>query len=73
MQQAMIIINPASGKADARDYIRSAEEILQSTGYQVTIHETAGEGMPLRSACRHAAGAMIWWWPSAETAPFTRP
>lgn len=44
MQQAMIIINPASGKADARDYIRSAEEVLQSAGYQVKTHETAGEG-----------------------------
>jgi YegS/Rv2252/BmrU family lipid kinase len=44
MQQAMIIINPSSGKADARGYIRSTEEVLQNAGYQVTTYETAKEG-----------------------------
>lgn len=44
MQQAMIIINPSSGRAEARDYIGAAEEVLQSAGYQVTVCETAGEG-----------------------------
>ncbi|WP_405105293.1 YegS/Rv2252/BmrU family lipid kinase [Paenibacillus sp. FSL K6-1217] len=44
MQQAMIIMNPSSGKAEARDYIRAVEEVLQGAGYQVAVHETAGEG-----------------------------
>ncbi|MEK3790589.1 diacylglycerol kinase family protein [Paenibacillus sp. FSL R7-0204] len=44
MQQAMVIMNPSSGKAEARDYIRAAEEVLQGAGYQVTVQETAGEG-----------------------------
>ncbi|KAI7282656.1 hypothetical protein KC345_g3344 [Hortaea werneckii] len=37
-------MNPSSGKAEARDYIRAAEEVLQSAGYRVTVRETAGEG-----------------------------
>lgn len=44
MQQAMVIMNPSSGKAEARDYIRAAEEVLQGAGYQVTVQETAGQG-----------------------------
>lgn len=44
MKQAMIIMNPSSGKAEAREYIQAAEEVLQGAGYQVTVNETAGEG-----------------------------
>lgn len=44
MKQAMIIMNPSSGKAEAREYIQAAEEVLHGAGYQVAVNETAGEG-----------------------------
>ncbi|MNO13814.1 Diacylglycerol kinase [compost metagenome] len=44
MTLATIIINPSSGKEDALNYLRSAEELLQSQGYEVTVKETQKEG-----------------------------
>jgi len=43
MRQAMIIINPSSGKEEALEHIRNAEQVLIEQGYQVTIQETAKE------------------------------
>ena len=43
MRQAMIIINPSSGKEEALKHIRNAEQVLIEQGYQVTIQETAKE------------------------------
>lgn len=42
-QQAMIIVNPSSGKEEALAYVRNVEEILHSKGYGVTLKETAKE------------------------------
>ncbi|WP_375104343.1 diacylglycerol kinase family protein [Paenibacillus sp. RS8] len=43
MRQAMIIINPSSGKEEAGEYVRYAERVLADQGYLVTIKETAKE------------------------------
>ncbi|MBT2291417.1 YegS/Rv2252/BmrU family lipid kinase [Paenibacillus albidus] len=43
MQQAMIIINPSSGKEEALEYVRNVENILEGQGYAVTVMETAKE------------------------------
>lgn len=43
MKQAMIIINPSSGKEQALEYVKKAEDILSEQGYQVTVNETAKE------------------------------
>jgi diacylglycerol kinase (ATP) len=43
MQQAMIIINPSSGKEQALEHVRSVEEILRDKGYEVAVNETAKE------------------------------
>jgi YegS/Rv2252/BmrU family lipid kinase len=43
MRQAMIIINPSSGKEEALEHVRNAEQVLSEQGYQVTIMETAKE------------------------------
>lgn len=40
-QQAMIIINPSSGKEEASEYVRFAERVLSDEDYKVTIMETA--------------------------------
>jgi len=44
MKQAMIIINPSSGKEEALDHVRNAEEVLRGEGYGVTVNETEKEG-----------------------------
>lgn len=44
MTQAMIIVNPSSGKEEAPDYVSSTEELLRSQGYEVTVKETQKEG-----------------------------
>ncbi|MRN54009.1 diacylglycerol/lipid kinase family protein [Paenibacillus monticola] len=44
MKQAMIIINPTSGKEDAPQHVRNVEEVLHDAGYNVTVKETAKEG-----------------------------
>ena len=41
MKQAMIIINPSSGKEEALEYVRQVEDILSDRGYDVTVNETA--------------------------------
>ncbi|WP_211748037.1 diacylglycerol kinase family protein [Paenibacillus sp. Marseille-Q4541] len=41
MKQAMIIINPSSGKEEALEYVRQVEDILHEKGYEVTVNETA--------------------------------
>lgn len=43
MKQAMIIINPSSGREEALNYIGSTKEILHEQGYQVTVSETKKE------------------------------
>lgn len=43
MPQAMIIINPSSGKEEALEYVRFAERVLKDKGYTVTIKETGKE------------------------------
>ncbi|ASA24738.1 diacylglycerol/lipid kinase family protein [Paenibacillus donghaensis] len=43
MKQAMIIINPSSGKEDAPQHVRNVEEILRQQGYEVKVNETAKE------------------------------
>lgn len=43
MRQAMIIINPSSGKEEALEHVRNAEQILTEQGYQVTVQQTAKE------------------------------
>lgn len=68
MQQAMIIINPSSGKEDALEYISQAEEILQNNGYMVTVNETAKKATLHASALLHAGKVMSWSFPSAATA-----
>ncbi|WP_379156451.1 diacylglycerol/lipid kinase family protein [Paenibacillus sp. sgz5001063] len=44
MRQAMIIVNPSSGKENALDYVSSAEELLRSRSYEVIVKETLKEG-----------------------------
>jgi YegS/Rv2252/BmrU family lipid kinase len=44
MEQAMIIMNPTSGKEEAAAYIRRVEEILSDQGYRITVKETQKEG-----------------------------
>lgn len=41
MRQAMIIINPSSGKEEASQYVRYATRVLSDKDYSVTIKETA--------------------------------
>lgn len=41
MKQAMIIINPSSGKEEALEYVRQVEDILRNKGYEVRVSETA--------------------------------
>lgn len=41
--KATIIINPSSGKEQASEYVKKAEDILSEQGYQVTVSETAKE------------------------------
>lgn len=41
--QAMIIVNPSSGKEEALEHLRNVEEMLQTKGYEVTVNETAKE------------------------------
>ncbi|MNO40608.1 Diacylglycerol kinase [compost metagenome] len=43
MRQAMIIINPSSGKEEALEHVRSTEQVLSDQGYRVTIMETEKE------------------------------
>ncbi|KJD42856.1 diacylglycerol/lipid kinase family protein [Paenibacillus terrae] len=43
MKQAMIIVNPSSGKEEAVEHVRNVEDILRDKGYDVTIKETAKE------------------------------
>ncbi|MBW4084473.1 diacylglycerol kinase family protein [Paenibacillus sp. S150] len=44
MTQAIVIINPSSGKEEALDHVRSVEELLRSQGYEVTVRKTQKEG-----------------------------
>ncbi|WNS42385.1 diacylglycerol kinase family lipid kinase [Paenibacillus sp. MMS20-IR301] len=58
----MIIMNPSSGRAEARDYIEAAETALHSAGYQVTTRETAAEGDATafcRLACREGYDLVV--------------
>ncbi|MBD2848480.1 diacylglycerol kinase family lipid kinase [Paenibacillus sp. IB182496] len=41
MKQAMIIVNPSSGKANALEYVNSVSEVLEAAGYRVKVEETA--------------------------------
>jgi len=43
MKQAMVIVNPSSGKEDALQYVSGVDEILRTRGYTVTVKETAKE------------------------------
>lgn len=43
MKQAMIIINPSSGKEEALAYLRDVQEVLEEQGYQTSVNETAKE------------------------------
>jgi diacylglycerol kinase (ATP) len=40
MKQAMIVINPTSGREQALEYVRNAEELLRAEGYEVNVRET---------------------------------
>ncbi|WP_054942496.1 diacylglycerol/lipid kinase family protein [Paenibacillus ihuae] len=44
MEQAMIIINPTSGKEEGPAHITMVEEILRAKGYEITINETQKAG-----------------------------
>lgn len=44
MEQAMIIINPTSGKEEGPAYITMVEEILTVQGYEITVNETQKAG-----------------------------
>ncbi|MCM3785378.1 diacylglycerol kinase family lipid kinase [Neobacillus mesonae] len=43
MKQAMIIMNPSSGREEALTYLRDVQAVLKDQGYQVTTNETAKE------------------------------
>ncbi|MFC5648809.1 diacylglycerol/lipid kinase family protein [Paenibacillus solisilvae] len=43
MKQAMIIVNPSSGKEEALEYVRNTEEILYDKGFHVAVNETEKE------------------------------
>ncbi|WP_054954650.1 diacylglycerol/lipid kinase family protein [Paenibacillus dakarensis] len=43
MKQALVIINPSSGKEKAVNYLEDTTEILRSQGYSVTVRETEKE------------------------------
>lgn len=44
MEQAMIIVNPTSGKEEGAGYVQLAMDILAEQGYTVTVMETQKEG-----------------------------
>ncbi|GGF90553.1 diacylglycerol/lipid kinase family protein [Paenibacillus abyssi] len=55
MKQAMIIVNPSSGKEEAVKHVIDIEAILRNKGYEVTVNETAKELDATRfciSACK---------------------
>ncbi|WJH32187.1 diacylglycerol kinase family lipid kinase [Paenibacillus sp. CC-CFT747] len=43
MPQAMVILNPSSGKEEALNHLQRVEELLQEQGYEVSVKETAKE------------------------------
>ncbi|MFC7678826.1 diacylglycerol/lipid kinase family protein [Paenibacillus sp. GCM10028914] len=43
MKQAMIIINPSSGKEESLNYVGNIQETLNEQGYEVTVNETQKE------------------------------
>ncbi|MYL54092.1 YegS/Rv2252/BmrU family lipid kinase [Pontibacillus yanchengensis] len=43
MKQAMIIVNPSSGKEDAVDYVEDIRSILTNKGYEVQVSQTEKE------------------------------
>lgn len=43
MKQAMVIMNPSSGKELALDYVTPVEDLLKLEGYEVTVMKTAKE------------------------------
>ncbi|MCL6602132.1 MAG: diacylglycerol kinase family lipid kinase [Paenibacillus sp.] len=53
MKQAMIIINPSSGKEEALQYVSSVEGILRDKGYMVMVKETEKE-LDATHFCIHA-------------------
>lgn len=53
MKQAMIILNPSSGKEQALEYVRTVEGLLRQQDYVVTVNETAKE-LDATLFCREA-------------------
>ncbi len=43
MKQALIILNPSSGKEKARTYGEQASRLLEDIGYTVAVKETQKE------------------------------
>nr|WP_042196588.1 diacylglycerol kinase family protein [Paenibacillus camerounensis] len=62
MEQAMIIVNPTSGKEEGTGYVRMAQEILEGQGYVITVKETQQEGDAARfstAACEEGYGMVV--------------
>lgn len=62
MEQAMIIMNPTSGKEEGNAYIRDVEELLSAQGYEITVNETQKEGDAAAfctAACEEGYGLVV--------------
>ncbi|USK33478.1 acylglycerol kinase family protein [Bacillus sp. F19] len=54
MKQAMLIVNPSSGKEKGTEYTEHAFKTTNKMGYETELHETKGEGDAMefaREAC----------------------
>nr|WP_090717359.1 diacylglycerol kinase family protein [Paenibacillus typhae] len=62
MEQAMIIVNPTSGKEEGAGYVQLALDILEEQGYAVTVMETQREGdatLFSTAACEQGYGMVV--------------
>ncbi|MDF9839867.1 MULTISPECIES: diacylglycerol kinase family protein [unclassified Paenibacillus] len=62
MEQAMIIVNPTSGKEEGAGYVQLALDILEEQGYAVTVMETQQEGdatLFSTTACKQGYGLVV--------------
>ncbi|WP_241781955.1 acylglycerol kinase family protein [Paenibacillus sp. DMB5] len=62
MEQAMIIVNPTSGKEEGAGYVQLALDILEEQGYAVTVMKTQQEGdatLFSTAACEQGYGLVV--------------
>ncbi|KZE71264.1 sphingosine kinase [Paenibacillus jamilae] len=62
MKNAMVIVNPSSGKEESLQHVRNVEDILYKQGYAVTVKKTAQELDATRfciTACQEAYDLVV--------------